>query len=264
MSQEEMYSEEQKYSINWNYERAVRNLNSEAWDKMQDKEIIQDLQAIENKNAMDQNRLSCEVSGENLVSGMWGYQEGLKIVVNSNELNGQNIAEHLDTIFHEGQHAMDWQAQFISEVKEQYTPDQILERNSEIPDPDKDFNGYWNHPAEVAARQAGEYGVNQTAENRENILFIDETMRNSELTNQILQTHDYIAMDNLEQLSIITEDNDITNQTLQISESRDLSGMDEALSLENDVDAENQEIDLGSDEMGAIDEEIDMDGGIEF
>lgn len=260
MGEEKMYSEEQKYSINWSHERAVRNLNFDAWQKMDEKEIIQDLQAIENKNAMDQNRLACEVSGENLASGVWGYQEGLKIVVNSSELNGQNIIEHLDTIFHEGQHSMDWQAQFISEVKEQYTPEQILERNSEIPDPDKDFNGYYNHPAEVAARQAGECGAKQTVENRENILLIDQEMKDSGLTNQILETYDYIAMEELEQLSIIAEDNDIANQTLQISELNDLSDMDEVTSLESEMDAENE----NTYEMGGDDEEIDMDGGIEF
>ena len=93
---------EERDLINRRYEIAVRNLNSAAWGKMQDSEKLQDLQAIENKNAMEQHRLACEVVGESMEKGDWGYQQGLKIAVNSNELNNPNFMEHVDTVFHEG------------------------------------------------------------------------------------------------------------------------------------------------------------------
>ncbi|WP_315372386.1 hypothetical protein [Paenibacillus xylanexedens] len=42
-------------SVNRSYEIAMRNLNSRAWEVMLPSEKVHDLQAIENKNAMDQN-----------------------------------------------------------------------------------------------------------------------------------------------------------------------------------------------------------------
>ena len=186
---------EERDLINRRYEIAVRNLNSAAWGKMQDSEKLQDLQAIENKNAMEQHRLACEVVGENMEKGDWGYQQGLKIAVNSNELNNPNFMEHVDTVFHEGSHTRDWQAQFLTELKSEYTPEDLKIRNSPIPDYEKDPNGYFYHPAEVAARQAGEEGVRQIQSDREHILNVDAEMQEQQpFVNQILQTYDYVAM----------------------------------------------------------------------
>ena len=186
---------EERDLINRRYEIAVRNLNSAAWGKMQDSEKLQDLQAIENKNALEQHRLACEVVGENMEKGDWGYQQGLKIAVNSNELNNPNFMEHVDTVFHEGSHTRDWQAQFLTELKSEYTPEDLKIRNSPIPDYEKDPNGYFYHPAEVAARQAGEEGVRQIQSDREHILNVDAEMQEQQpFVNQILQTYDYVAM----------------------------------------------------------------------
>ena len=68
-------------SVNRSYEIAVRNLNSRAWEVMLPSEKVHDLQAIENKNAMDQNRIPCEVRAEPMQQGEWGYQVDNQIVV---------------------------------------------------------------------------------------------------------------------------------------------------------------------------------------
>lgn len=187
-------TEEEIYSINHNYEIAVRNLNSQAWNVMLPSEKIHDLQAIENKNALDQGRLACEVRAEPMDQGRWGYQGGTQIVVNSNELDNPNFMEHVNTIYHEGSHARDWQGQYITEVRSQYTPEQLAERNSPVPDPSIDPAGYWNHPSEAAARQAGEEGVVKTRSDREHITAVDLRMHEAHPVNQILETHDYIAL----------------------------------------------------------------------
>lgn len=184
---------EEQYNINRSYELAVRNLNSKAWEIMLPSEKIGDLQAIENKNAMDQGRIACEVRAEPMEQGAWGYQQGNEIVVNSNELNNPNFMEHVDTLCHEGSHARDWQATFIPEVRSEYTTEQLQAVNSPIPDPDIDPNGYWNHPAEVAAREAGARGVEKTLSDQEQIAQVDRA--NHTLINQILETYDYIALE---------------------------------------------------------------------
>ena len=186
---------EEEYRINREYEIAVRNLNEKAWRIMTKDEKIHDLQAIENKNAMVQNRLPCEVIAELLGEGEWGYQEGLTIAINENVLNYSEFWENIDTIFHEGSHSRDWQAQFISEVKRQFTPEVIKERNTQVPDPTLDWDGYWNHPTEVAAREAGKDGVTLTQEKREIILAVDKQVQASNTSNQILETYDYVALD---------------------------------------------------------------------
>ena len=182
-------------SVNRSYEIAVRNLNSLAWEVMLPSEKVHDLQAIENKNAMDQNRIPCEVRAEPMQQGEWGYQVDNQIVVNSNELDNPNFMEHVDTIYHEGSHARDTQAQCFQEVRSQYTQEQLAERSTPVPDPETNPEGYWNHPAEVAARQAGEEGVERTMSDREHILEVDRQMNEAHPMNQILQTYDYDALE---------------------------------------------------------------------
>ena len=179
--------------VNRRYEIAVRNLNSRAWEDMLPKEKIEDLQAIENKNAMNQGRIACEVRAEAMEQGEWGYQQGNDIVINLNELNNPNFMEHVDTIFHEGSHARDWQAEFFPAVRNQYTADRLEVINSPIPDPEIDPAGYWNHPAEVAAREAGAKGAGKTLSDQEKIAQVDHAQHTT--TNQILETYDYVALE---------------------------------------------------------------------
>ena len=184
---------EEQFNINRNYEIAVRNLNSKAWEIMLPSEKLNDLQAIENKNAMDEGRIACEVRDEPIEQGTWGYQNGNEIVINSNELNSPDFLEHVNTIFHEGSHAKDWQANFIPEIRSEYSAEQLREINSPIPDPDVDFKGYWDHPAEVSAREAGDRGTEKVLSDQEKITQFDN--ENHTHVNQILQTYDYLALE---------------------------------------------------------------------
>lgn len=231
-------------SINRSYEIAVRNLNSHAWEVMLPSEKIQDLQAIENKNAMDQNRIPCEVRAEPMQQGEWGYQVDNQIVVNSNELDNPNFMEHVDTIYHEGSHARDTQAQFFQEVRSQYTPEQLAERSTPVPDPETNPEGYWNHPAEVAAREAGEEGVEQTMSDREHILEVDRQMNEAHPMNQILQTYDYNALETPIDTEASSPDNSASTanaaQTASVSAGMDAgtgAGMDASAGVDGGQDA---------------------------
>ena len=206
---------EEQYNINRSYELAVRNFNSRAWEIMLPSEKIGDLQAIENKNAMDQGRIACEVRAEQMEQGTWGYQQGNDIVVNSNELNNPNFMEHVDTLYHEGSHARDWQATFIPEVRSEYTPEELQAVNSPIPDPDVDPSGYWNHPAEVAAREAGARGVEKTFSDQKQIAQVDQA--NHTPINQILETYDYIALEPAETPSLESDQEHGTEASLEAS-----------------------------------------------
>lgn len=216
-------------SINHSYEIAVRNLNSRAWELMLPSEKVHDLQAIENKNAMDQNRIPCEVRAEPMQQGQWGYQVDNQIVVNSNELDNPNFIEHVDTIYHEGSHARDTQAQYLQEVQSQYTPEQLAERSTPVPNPETNPEGYFNHPAEVAAREAGEEGVEKTISDREHIIEVDRQMNEAHPTNQILQTYDYNALEiPIESETPMAENSEATATTSQGEEMS--SGMESGAS----------------------------------
>lgn len=206
---------EKQYNINRSYELAVRNLNLRAWEIMLPSEKIGDLQAIENKNAMNQGRIACEVRAEPMEQGVWGYQQGNDIVINSNELSNLNFMEHVDTLYHEGSHARDWQATFIPEVRSEYTPEELQAVNSPIPNPDVDSCGYWNHPAEVAAREAGARGVEKTLNAQEQIAQVDQ--ENHTQINQILETYDYIALEPTETPSFESEQEHGTEAPLEAS-----------------------------------------------
>lgn len=184
----------EEYKINHDYEIAVRNLNSAGWSKMTEAEIINDLQAIENKNALDNNRISAEVRAEELKSDEYGYQLDNTITVNSNKF--EDIAETVKTTYHEGEHIKgDFQAAFIPEVRSQYTPEELAARSAPVPDPEIDFDGYYNHPSEIAARQAENAGLEKIMQDKEHIVEIDAQLHAEHTTNQILETYDYIALD---------------------------------------------------------------------
>ena len=179
--------------INRRYELAVRNLNASAWKSMLPSEKIGDLQAIENKNALDQGRIACEVRGEPMEPGEWGYQQENSIVVNSNALDNPDFWEHVDTMHHEGSHARDWQAIFFQSVRSGYSAEQLEAVNSPVPDSRVNPEGYWNHPAEIAAREAGARGVEKTLKDQETIAYVDRI--NHTTRSQILETYDYTALE---------------------------------------------------------------------
>lgn len=227
----------EQYDINRSYEIAVRNLNSRAWGEvMLPSEKVGDLQAIENKNAMDQGRIACEVRAEPMEPGLWGYQQGTQIVVNANELNNPHFFEHIDTLYHEGSHARDWQAQFIPEIRSEYTQEQLQAIHSPIPDPEIDPNGYWNHPAEVAAREAGAQGVEKTLRDQEQIAQVD--MANHTPINQILQTYDYLALESTPSQEVATSVSPDTDRGAEATSAANLSaevGQGEDMSVSIDL-----------------------------
>lgn len=154
-------------------------------------EKLADLQAIENKNAMEQGRIACEVRAEAMEQGEWGYQQENNIVINLNELNNPDFMEHVDTIFHEGSHARDWQATVFPGLRSGYSPDRLQAVTSPVPDPQIDPSGYWNHPAEVAAREAGSKGVETILDDQKKIAQADQKAHTAR--SQILETYDYDA-----------------------------------------------------------------------
>ena len=183
----------EQWDINHSYEIAVRNMNPAGWAKMTENEKIQNLQAIENKNAMDNGRLPAEVRVEDMPDNQLGYQRDNSIVINRSSLNCTDYLEVLNTEYHEGSHVKDWQASFLSEVRESYTSDELVARNSPIPNPNQDWDGYWNHPAEVAARDAGKAGVEKTMDDQIQIMDIDREYHFQ--GSQIFETYDYLALD---------------------------------------------------------------------
>lgn len=60
-----------------------------------------------------------------------------------------------------------------------------------VPSAEKDFNGYWNHPAEVNARAAGKAGVEQVMSDQQALAQYDASHK---ATNQILQTYDTVDL----------------------------------------------------------------------
>lgn len=188
---------DEEIKITQNYERAVRNLNSRAWDDnvMLPSEKIADLQHIENYNAMIHNRLAADVRMENLESGLCGYAQGMEIVISKEALENEPYLDNVDTIFHESKHVEQFQANYIPEVREQYSEEELSAINLPVPDPEEDYEGYYNSPAEKAARQAGQDGVKQVVNDRETILVADREQRIEMGTrNQILETYDYCVL----------------------------------------------------------------------
>ena len=56
------YTDEECERINHNYQIAVRNMNDRAWNVMLESEKLANLQDIENKLAMDEERIPSEVA----------------------------------------------------------------------------------------------------------------------------------------------------------------------------------------------------------
>ena len=64
-------------------------------------------------------------------------------------------------------------------------------RMTPVPSAEKDFNGYWNHPAEVNARATGKAGVEQLLNDQQVLAQYDASHK---ATNQILQTYDTVDL----------------------------------------------------------------------
>lgn len=220
-------AEREKISIS--YQRAVRNCNEKAWSVMTPNEKVRDMQDIENYNAMQQNRIPSEVSVEELGPGTYGYQIRNSIVLSHSELNTTNYQENIDTIFHEGQHSYVRQSQWITEVREQFeqehTPEEIQEIYAPVPNPEVDPVGYYMHPNEMMAREAGREGVQQLENDREVIRQVDSELNHY---NQILETYDYDA------LSIASQQEITVSNSMNLDDGADIT---DSVSIDDSVDA---------------------------
>ena len=187
-------------NVNIAYQKAIRNLNETAWAQMSPNEKIDILQAIEEKAAKDQHRLPCMVSAEPMEEDMYGYHTGGDIVINLNKLNDPDYMEIINTLYHEGSHARDMQSEYFYSIRKtmNLSDEEYQERMKPIPDPDIDFDGYYYHKAEIAAREAGSAGSIQVIDDREKIAVIDREIAQLHPRNQILTTYDYDALSSQE------------------------------------------------------------------
>lgn len=188
------YTDEECERINHNYQIAVRNMNDRAWSAMLDSEKIANLQDIENKLAMDAGRIPSEVVTTKELAGEYGAQDGNTLLIDAQSLQKDDFREVLDTLYHEDAHARDWVNSVFSDRQAALSPEerQALEaRMTPVPSAEKDFNGYWNHPAEVNARAAGKAGVEQLLSDQQALAQYDASHK---ATNQILQTYDTVDL----------------------------------------------------------------------
>lgn len=192
------YTDEECERINHNYQIAVRNMNDRAWSAMLDSEKIASLQDVENKLAMDVGRIPSEVVTEvvtkELGSTTYGAQDGNTLLIDAQSLQKDDFREVLDTLYHEDAHARDWVNSVFSDRQAALSPEErqvLAARMTEVPSPEKDFNGYWNHPAEVNARAAGKAGVEQLLSDQQALAQYDASHK---ATNQILQTYDTVDL----------------------------------------------------------------------
>ena len=188
------YTDEECERINHNYQIAVRNMNDRAWSAMLDSEKIASLQDVENKLAMDAGRIPSEVVTKEVGSTTYGAQDGNTLLIDAQSLQKDDFREVLDTLYHEDAHARDWVNSVFSDRQAALSPEErqvLAARMTEVPSPEKDFNGYWNHPAEVNARAAGKAGVEQLLSDQQVLAQYDASHK---ATNQILQTYDTVDL----------------------------------------------------------------------
>ena len=142
---------------------------------------------------MDEERIPSEVVTKEL-AGEYGAQDGNTLLIDAQSLQKDNFREVLDTLYHEDAHARDWVNSVFSDRQAALSPEerQALEaRMTPVPSAEKDFNGYWNHPAEVNARAAGKAGVEQLLSDQQVLAQYDASHK---ATNQILQTYDTVDL----------------------------------------------------------------------
>lgn len=187
---------DEEWKIRHDYEIALRNLNPAGWAEMSEQEKVANFQAIENKIALDEERIPAEIRAETMPAEEMGYQQGNTIVYSTDVLRDPDFMESVDTAYHEASHVRDWQAQFLPEVRAAYSPEELAARSTPVPDPQADWEGYWEHPAEQAAREAGEKGVAKTLQEQARIAQVDREMHEAgPVRNQILETYDYLALE---------------------------------------------------------------------
>lgn len=242
---------QQEYNINHEYEIALRNLTSDGWARMTLQDKVQTLQAIEDKIAYDTGRIPAEITvDEKLTECQLGMQRENSIVLSSAALNDPDFLNNaVNTTYHEAIHVRDWQATYIPDVRASYTPEELEARQAPIPDPEKDWTGYWNHPAEQAARSAGELGVRKTVEDQQTIAVVDHEMQAASCRNQILETYDYLALEEPSDPTMLVSDSELEADSdweyevpYEVTEPNDNWDFSPDLPDSNDVSAEINDV----------------------
>ena len=185
-----LYTPEERNQIQRAYEMALRN--SRAWDVLLPSEKLNILQSIEDKIAMDHNRLTADVNFRQLSDHVWGQQLDNSIILNASKMG--NFQDSVATLYHENAHIEDAQLRYFQEKQLALTDAQkaqLAARNTPVPNANKDYQSYYNHPAEVNARTAEEKGLAQLLADQQAIQDYDASHHS---TNQILQVYDELVL----------------------------------------------------------------------
>lgn len=185
-----LYTPEERNQIQRAYEMALRN--SRAWDVLLPSEKLNILQSIEDKIAMDHNRITADVNFRQLPDHVWGQQLDNSIILNAAKMG--SFEDMVTTLHHESAHIEDAQLRDFPEKQLTLTEAQKAElaaRNTPVPDPDRDYKGYYHHPAEVNAREAEETGL---ARLQADLQAIQEYDASHHSGNQILQVYDELVL----------------------------------------------------------------------
>lgn len=231
---------------------AEHNLNTMGVSKMSEAEILEQFQALSDKIAVQNHMIPAEVLSQQLEANEYGYQQGNTIVLNSDLIKpdtlkeSNNLREMNDTVFHENSHLRDFQASFLSEVRQGMTPEELAsleERISQVSD--DSWESYYNHPGEIAAREAGRLGTEEMFQDQQLITAVDSATNGGR--NQILATWDFAVVNG----EVIYED------TFEVSNILEASTMDSSNMQtleENDAMIGVDENSLDIDTMSAMDD----------
>ena len=238
---------------------AEHNLNTVGVSKMSEAEILEQFQALSDKIAVQNHMNPAEVLSQQLEANEYGYQQDNTIVLNSDLIkpdmlkDPNNLREMNDTVFHENFHLRDFQASFLSEVRQGMTGEELAgleERLSEVES--NSWDSYYNHPGEIAAREAGRIGTEKMAHDQQLIADVNSVVNGGR--NQILATFDFavangeVIYEDTFEMSSALEAQTMDTPSMQTLEENDaMIGMDEN-SLEIDTMSAMDDYSFSSDE----------------
>lgn len=181
-----------EWKIQIQYEHALRNMNSIAWDKMYVSEKLEVMQRIENERAMLAGREPCKVVVEELEEGLSGeFRPDKHEIALSREELEHDLVEVTNSILHEGAHAqqehmlmtLDLETATENEIQNVIALNIPLSENAS-------YQEYYASPAEVNAREVAQELQEQIGYEQQMIHDVDQYMDGLETQNQILQTYD--------------------------------------------------------------------------
>lgn len=218
---------------------AERNLNTLGVSKMSEAEILEQFQALENKKAALDHMIPAEVLSQKLEPNVYAFQEGGTIVLNSEYIKSDvlqkndDLQKAFEALLHEHSHLKDFEGVLFKEVRQQMTPDELAglgARVSEIQD--DSWNAYFNHPGEIAAREAGRIGTEKMSYEQQLIADVDSVVNGGR--NQILAIFDFavangeVIYEDTFEMSSVLETQTMDASSMQTLEENDaMIGVDE-------------------------------------